>query len=202
MRKADLLKNHDEFEGDLGWYADFIGRMLRAQRVVHQRDKVEILESLVIRICAIWEAFVEEEMVDCLNIDSSRCREELQLRLPKHMTRDLCEAVLVGMGYLSFRSVNDMKRHARRLLPPDVNPFRLISNEPTAKRMDEFYIMRNYLSHYSGRSRRQLQKMYHDSWQLKRFRQPGDFLCSYSGARLIQYIEAFKDASNQMRGIV
>lgn len=34
MRKADLIKNHNEFEDDLHWYIDFVDRMLVAQRVV------------------------------------------------------------------------------------------------------------------------------------------------------------------------
>ena len=202
MRKADIAKNHDDFEQDMDWYIDFLDRMLRAKRVVQYDDKLEILESLVVRICAIWEAFVEEEMIDCLNIDCNQCKEELQLRLPKHMTKDLCEAILVGSGYLNFRHVDDIKKLAKQMLPDGVNPFKLIRANPTAKRINEFYTMRNYLSHYSGKSRRVLQKMYEDSWQLRKFYTPGEFLLAYSGKRLIQYIDAFLDASKQMRGII
>lgn len=141
-------------------------------------------------------------MIDCLNIDCSTCKEELQFKLPKHITRDLCEAILVGLGYLNLRSVGDIKRPAKRIFPDVVNPFRLIRANPTARRIDEFYNMRNYLSHYRGKSRRQLRKMYQDSWQLRKFPTPGVFLIAYSGKRLIRYIEAFLDASEQMRGII
>jgi hypothetical protein len=202
MRKADLAKIHDEFEEDMDWYIDFLIRMLRAKRVVQYYDKLEILESLVIRLCAIWEVFVGDEMIACLNIDSSKCKEELQLRLPKHLSKDLCEAILVGHGYMDFKSVGDIKSFARKVLPDDVNPFNFIRTNPTAKRIDELYIMRNYLSHYSSKSRRTLHKMYQDSWDLKKFREPGDFLLAYSGKRLVQYIGAFLDASEQMRRII
>jgi len=141
MRKADLIKNHNEFEDDLDWYIDFVDRMLTAQRVVRYYDKLEILESLVIRICAIWEAFIEGEIIDCLNIDCSACQEELHLRLPKHMTRDLCEAILVGVGYLNLRNIDDIKRLAKRIFPDGVNPFRLIRANPTARRINEFVII-------------------------------------------------------------
>lgn len=201
MRKADLAKNHDRFEEDMDWYIDFLTRMLGAKRVVQYDDKLEIIESLVVRICAIWESFVEDEMIDCLNIDCSKCKEELQLKLPKHMSKDLCEAILVGTGYMNFRNVDDIRRLAKQTLPDNVNPFKLIRANPTAKRINEFYTMRNYLSHYSSKSRRALQKMYWDSWRLKNFRQPGEFLLAYSGKRLIQYIDAFLNASKQMRGI-
>lgn len=202
MRKADLVKNHDEFEEDMGWYIEFLTRMLAAKRVVNYDDKLEILESLVIRLCAIWEAFIEGEMIDCLNIDCSKYAEELQLQLPKHPTKDLCEAILVGAGYLDFKNVDDIKGFARKVVPDDINPFRLIKNNPTGKRINELYVMRNYLSHYSRKSRRALMKMYQSSWGLKNFRQPGDFLIAYSGKRLIQYIDALLEASEQMRGVI
>lgn len=131
-----------------------------------------------------------------------KCKEELNLKLPKHLTKDLCEAILVGPGYLDFKSVSDIKNFAKKVLPKDVNPFRLIRANPTAKRIDELYVMRNYLSHYSGKSRRALYRMYQHSWGLKNFRQPGDFLIAYSGKRLFQYIDAFTGASKQMRAII
>ena len=201
MRKADLAKNHDWFEEDMDWYIGFLDRMLGAKRVVNHEDKLEILESLVIRLCALWEAFIEDELIDCLNIDCSKYREELQLKLPQHPTTDLCEAILVGPRYLDFKNASDIKGFAKNILPEDVNPFNLI-RPATEKRINELYIMRNYLSHYSGKSRRTLMKMYQNSWGLKNFCQPGDFLIAYRGKRLIKYIAALLDASEQMRGIM
>ena len=203
MRKANLANNHDWFEEDMDWYKKFLGRMLGAKRVVKYDDKLEILESLVIRLCALWEAFVEDELIDCLNIDCcSKYREELQLELPEHPTKDLCEAILVGPGYLDFKSVGDIRSRAGKILPDDVNPFKLIRSA-TAKRIDELYVMRNFLSHYSGKSRRALMKMYQNPpWELKNFCQPGNFLIAYNGKRLIQYIGALLDASEQMRAII
>ena len=137
-----------------------------------------------------------------MNINCSKYREELQLKLPEHPSKDLCEAILVGPGYLDFKNVGDIKGFAKKVLPDDINPFKLIKNNPTGKRINELYIMRNYLSHYSRKSRRALQKMYQDSWGLKKFRQPGDFLISYSGKRLFEYIAAFLNASKQMRRLI
>jgi hypothetical protein len=187
----------------MDWYIDFLARTLEAQRVIRTKvDKTEILESSIIRICALWEAFVEDELIDCLNLDSSKFSEYLKLDLPKHLSRSLCEAILIGSRYLDFKSVGDIKGFANKVLPDDVNPFRLIKTNPTAKRIDEVYVMRNYLSHYSSKAKRALRQMYKKSYNLERFREPGDFLLSYAGNRLVPYIEAFLDASKQMRGII
>ena len=108
----------------------------------------------------------------------------------------------MGPGYLDFKNVGDIRGRAGKILPDDVNPFKLMRSA-TAKRIDELYVMRNFLSHYSGKSRRALMKMYQKPpWELKSFCQPGNFLIAYSGKRLIQYIEALLDASEQMRGII
>ena len=202
MRKADLAKNHEDFEGDMAWYINFLIRTLRAEGVIGTReDKIEIVESSIIRICALWEAFVEGELIDCLNLDSTKLSEDLKLDLPKHLSRSLCEAILIGRGYLDFKSVGDIKGFASKILPDDVNPFRLIKT-PTAKKIDELCVMRNYLSHYSSKAKRALRQMYKKSYRLERFREPGDFLLSRGGGRLIPYIEALLDASQQMRGII
>jgi len=171
------------------------------KRVEEEEDFFEILESLVIRLCAVWEAFIEGEMIDCLNIDCSKYKEELQLKLPEHPSKDLCEAILIGSRYLDFKNVDDIKGFAKRILPKEVNPFKLIK-PATARRINELYVMRNFLSHYSRKSRRALQRMYQDVWHLKKFRQPGDFLSSYSGKRLFHYIDALLDAAKQMRKII
>jgi len=201
MRKADLEKNHDWFEEDMAWLTYYLGRMITARRVVRATDKIEIVESSIIRICALWEAFVEEELIDCLNLDCSKFSEQLKLDLPKHLNRSLCEAILIGHRYLDFKSVDDIKSLARKFLADDVNPFRLIK-APTAKKIDEVYTIRNYLSHYGGHARRRLQRMYNESYHLKKFRQPGDFLLSYQGKRLVAYIDAFLAASKQMRSLL
>jgi hypothetical protein len=150
MRKANLAKNHEWFERDMHWHIDFLARMLGAQRVVKVEDKFEIIESSVIRICALWEAFVEDELVDCLNLDCTKFSEYLQLDLPPHLKRPLCEAILIGHRYLDFKGVDDIRSFARKVLPDEVNPFRLIRN-PTAKKIDELYIMRISCFHMVGR---------------------------------------------------
>ena len=202
MRKADLGKNHKDFEDDMDWHIEFLTRTLGAKHIIRTKaDKVEVVESSVIRICALWEAFVEEELIDCLNIDSTRFSEYLGLGLPKNLSRNLCEAILIGHRYLDFKSVGDIKGLAKKLLPDHANPFQLIKSS-TAKRIDEAYLMRNYLSHYSSKSKRALRQMYKKSYNLNRFRKPGDFLLSVEGQRLVRYVKAFWDASKQMRRII
>jgi hypothetical protein len=202
MRKADLAKNHDWFEEQIDWYMTFLRRTIGAQDIIKERhDKVEIIEASILRICAFWESFIIEELIDCLNLDCSKFSAHLRLSLPKDMSKDMCAAVLLGDRYLDFKGVSDMKGFANKVLCDENNPFKLIEN-PMAKKIDEVYVIRNYLSHLSRNSERRLRQMYQNSYNLRNFVRPGDFLLSYRARRLYQYIESFFRSSKQMRGII
>jgi hypothetical protein len=202
MRKADLRKNHEAFEEVLRRYRDFLGRMLGARRVVRTgEDKREIAESALLRICAYWESFVVAEFVDCLNIDSSRLAEHLGVLLPKHLPLSLCEAILLRDGYFDFRSVDDLKSRAKKMLPDHVNPFAKI-DKAVAKKIDEVFMIRNYLAHRSKAARRSLDRMYSNTYGFERFREPGAFLLANGYERLKHFVGAFLQASQQMKQIV
>jgi hypothetical protein len=202
MRKADLRKDHRVFKQALAKYADLLVRLLHAQRVVSSTaDKREIAEAVLLRICAHWEAFVDEQLIDCVNLDSSALATHIGLDLPKHLNKNMCEAILMRDGYLDFRSVGNIKGFARKVLVPKYNPFDKISN-PTADKIDQVYKLRNYISHRSWASQRALMSMYSSKYKMRRFLEPGQFLLGYEAEKLAAYVEAFVDASNDMAKII
>ena len=83
-------------------------------------------------------------------------------------------------------------------MPDGGNPFLTIPTSST-KKIDEVYRIRNYLSHYSQKSRRSLMALYRGEYEMDRFYEPGRFLLAYDGRRLWTYFDAFERASNQMR---
>ena len=93
MRKSDFRKNHDEFENWIEWYGDFAFTLVNAKRVISR--KFEVLEALVLRVATRWENLVEQDIVISLNRDSSAFAIALDLRLPRHPSRDECEAVFL-----------------------------------------------------------------------------------------------------------
>jgi len=201
MRKADLRKNHKWFEAVIRRYEDSMNRLLSAKRVVRQQDKKDIAEATLLKLCAYWESFVDHELLDCVNIDSSKLRDHLDARLPRNLNRELCRAILFGDGYLDFKSVGALKGYAKKILPKKTNPFRLI-DDPSSRKIDEFFIIRNYLSHYSFAAKRSLTRMYRKNYKMRYFREPGTFLFARNGKRLVTYIESLKKASRQMEGII
>jgi len=200
MNKADLRNNHRQFERHVERSEDFATRLLAAERVVRLEDKQRIAEATILRLSSYWEWFIDQELLDCININSRRLAQYLEVK-HKHLNIEMCRAILFRGGYLDFRSVQAAKRFAKDILPDEVNPFRLI--EPsTASKVDELFTIKNYLVHRSFAAKRALKKMYRKNYEIRIFQEPGRFLVAHRGRRLRSYIEALRRASTQMEAIV
>lgn len=199
MRKSDLRHNHHKLDEAIGRYRSFLQRIIAAQRVIGLvQEKRDIAESVLLRLCANWESFVDEHLVDCLNVDHSKLEDFLGVPVQAHPSKNLCTALIFGDGYRDFSSFGQLKGFTKRLLPNAANPFLEVT--PTqAKRIDEVYKIRNYLSHYSARSKRALHRMYNDEYDMTNFVEPGRFLLAYNSTRLWSYFDAFAGASKRMK---
>ena len=199
MRKADLKHNHRLLDESVARYRAFLERIIAAQRVISSiQEKRDIAESVLLRLCANWESFVDEHLVDCVNVDPSRLEEFLGVLPPTHPSKNLCTALIYGDRYRDFRGFGELKGFSKRLLPDASNPFLQVTSSQ-AKRIDEVYKIRNYLSHYSARAKRSLHHMYRDKYEMSNFLEPGHFLLAYSAARLWNYFDAFEGASARMK---
>lgn len=199
MRKADLKHNHKSLDDAIQRYRAFMSRVITAQRVIKlAQEKRDVAESVLLRLCAHWESFVDEHLVDCVNVDSSKLEEFLGVPVPANPSKNLCTALIFGDGYRDFPSYGQLKSFTKKLLPASSNPFLEVT--PTlAKRIDEVYTIRNYLAHYSARSKRALHRLYIAEYGMNNFLQPGQFLLAYSAKRLWTYFDAFEGASTKMK---
>ena len=198
MNKANLRKCHKDLEHSLGRLADFASRVLAAKRVVGDaEDKRDLMEAFLLRACSRWERFVEEQLVACVNRFPGQLGEYLAAEIPSHPSKELCRVLLFGNGYRNIKKCSELKKFAKKVLPEASNPFAKIKPDD-AKRIDDAFEVRNYLSHRSHHSRRTLAKIYETNYGLKNFREPGQFLVADGGARLLAFIEAFRSASKSM----
>src|SRR6266705_2370167 len=162
MRKSDLRSNHVSFDNALARYRDLIERVIATQPVIPTaQEKRDIAESILLRLCAHWEYFVDEQLVDCVNRDFSKLSIYFGVSIPEHPSWNLCHALIIGAGYTDFRSFGDLKRYSKKLLPDGSNPFAAVT-PAHAKKIDEAYRIRNYLSHYSATGKKSLKAMYRD----------------------------------------
>ncbi len=198
MRKANLFRNHQPFDEAVKRYREFMKRVVAGTAVARDaQERRDLAESVLLRLAANWESFVDEHLVDCVNRDSSRLSQFFGAKIPPNPSKDLCTALIFGDSYRDFRSMGELKGFARKLLPDDSNPFNEISSSH-AEKIDEVYKLRNYISHYSSKAHRALMAMYRDKYKMDRFYEPGQFLLAHSGRRLWSYFDAFEGASTDM----
>lgn len=110
-------------------------------------------------------------------------------------------AMLLGLGYLDFRSIGKIKKIGHDVLVDAHNPFKRIPQSAGIK-IDEFYKIRNYVAHYSSLSKRSLMKIYKEKYGMQRFREPGNFLIAQDREsrqiRFSNYIDAFIETAYKM----
>lgn len=199
MRKSDLVNNHGKFDKSLVRYRQFMEKILGAQRVVAAaEEKRDIAESVILRLCAHWEQFVDEHLVDCVNCDHSKLKEFFGVRIPKNPDKNLCQALIFGDMYRDFHNFGDLKGFSRRLLPDNSNPFLAVKKSHSDK-IDEVYKLRNFLSHYSAKATRSLHNMYKTKYGITNFLKPGNFLIANGAKRLWGYFDSFEGASLNMK---
>ena len=202
MRKSGFRVDHTYFRGSLLWWSDFVIRVATTNDVVQDDgERHELADTAVLRIGAKWEALVQADLINCLNRDTSKYAAELGLRLRKHMTRDECQALLFGTGYLDFRSVRELRAFAKRYL---LNSFDIFARIPRdcEKPIDRFFIIRNLVAHYSPYAERAYYRLLRTQYNFHRMRAPGEFLLAVDGRsgnmRIIDFINAFLKAERAM----
>ncbi len=199
MRKSDLLKNHAPFDAALARYRGFITRTIAMdQSTTTAQEKRDVAESVLLRLCAHWEKFVDEHLVDCVNRDPSLLSKLFAVTIPEHPSWDLCHALIIGTGYTDFRNFGDLKGYTKKLLPNESNPF-LNVTLAHARKVDELFRIRNYLSHYSASAKKSLMQMYRVEYGMERFLEPGQFVLAYGATRLWAYFSGLEGASNDMQ---
>jgi len=187
---------------NMNWDIALLMKIESARRVVKSvQEKRSIFEAFVLSICANWEVLVEELLIDCLNHDPSKYREYTGFKLPRHLSRDTCKAVLIGIGYLDFKSIEQLKDMSKNILAPECNPFAGIPTS-NGNKINEFFKIRNYLAHRSYAAKRALLNVYKSRYNLKTFVEPGVFLLADDKRQKIPrigvYINNFKNTANAM----
>lgn len=165
-------------------------------------EKSEVYESFVLKICATWETFVEDLLALCLSMDTSQYAEYIGTKCPKRPSKELCETLISGYGYFDFKNVDGLKRISKNILVMTYDPFSKIPREES-KKIDRFFLIRNYVAHRSRVAKRSLSKLYREVYHLQQFQEPGVFLLSplyekTKEVRFGEYIRAFINAADVM----
>ena len=206
MKKSSFQKTFDRFSDETTLYRSLAADIRKSAFKVSggRKGKHRLTEALAVKIYAAWEVFSENLLIDCLNRDTSRYAEHKGMNLSKHLSRDVCELMVTGFGYLDVKSVSFLKGLANDIIASPYNAFGQIATED-AQRIEDFCKIRNYLAHGSRKAKRALRKVYQDKHGLNKFLEPGEFLVALDPkaapgkeTRLAVYLDAFSNAADAM----
>ena len=201
MIRPNIKKNHLKFESKiekiLNYANDLVYGMPQYRRV-QASEKTLILESLILRACALWESFLENELVLCAYSDQSRIKTVMSILHRGKLPKDLIRALIFSDQYRDLHDIQRINSVFKKFTSDAFNPIAKISS-PQKRKITFVYSMRNYLSHYSTFSRRAFQDRLINDYQVTRFIEPGKFLLSSNGKRFNDLISNFNFASINMR---
>ena len=172
--------------------AEFLSYKIMALtgKVFSKYEVQQVFEAFTIKTLCDWEWYIEKIIYECLKNDTSKLANQLSLNLPMQITTDECIAYLNGLGYFDLKGASNLKNISKKILVDSNNPF-LNLNKDACKRIDDYYILRNYIAHRSNKSKKSLNSMY-SRYQQNTFIEAGDFLLSIDPNKNDLHIQLFE----------
>ncbi|TET58741.1 MAG: hypothetical protein E3J52_07665 [Promethearchaeota archaeon] len=203
MKFKSILKNHKQFESaveDIIQYAQEIIADLPYKSPISSKEKHILLEALILKICALWEKFIEAEIIYATCFNTKKLSQVMGLNHMTKLNPKLVRAIIFSDTYRSFQDIDYLVYFSKKVIENKYNPF--IRIRPYQKKNILFtYKIRNYLSHYSEYSKRALFSDYKKSYNYKKFLEPGKFLLKNKGEHYADLAKNFKITSIYMRKI-
>lgn len=153
-------------------------------------EAAEIVEAFTVKTICDWEWYAEQMIYECLKLDTSQLSVELGLALPSTISIDECAGYLSGLGYFDLKSATNLKAITKKILVKGQNPFENIGTDVRNK-IDDFYVLRNFVAHRSKKAKKSLLKMY-TKYDQNDFQEVCDFLLetnTKNSSKTIRYQE-------------
>ena len=160
-----------------------------------------LIEALLLRACALWEKFIENEIVLLITLDPSKLLKEFDLPPTTNINSKLVRAIIFSDHYRDFRDIDRSMGFFERVIVDKYNSFKKITT-PQKQKINFTYKLRNYLAHYSEFSKTHLLRAYKQPpYNYGKFLEPGRFLLKQKGKHFENLVHNFKMSSITMRNI-
>lgn len=203
MSMKQILKNHSIFENNIESLIKY-GLEIVNDDLPHKiekkskEEKKMLLEALLLRACALWENFIEKEVVYLINLDSEKFKNSLGLPVNTKLNIKLIRAILCADRYHDYHDIEHYKGYFKKIISDNNNPFHNIPKDQIST-INFTYKIRNYLSHYSDFSRKKLLQAYKDRYSYRKFLEPGVFLLKQQGKNFEDLTNNFNLVSVHMK---
>ncbi len=137
MSKKKILENHLKFEADIekiiSYGLEVINDDLPNKSAKSRIEKCMLLEALLLRSCALWENFIEKELVFLVNLGPEKLISEMGLPKNTKLNLKLIKAILYSNFYRDFHDIERSRSYYERIISDKYNFFENIKNSPGSK---------------------------------------------------------------------
>lgn len=204
MNITKLNENHTQFEDTIEKiirYAQDIIADLPYKKKLPIDEKKMLVEALLLRACALWEKFIESEIVLLITLDPSNLLKEFDLPQIANINSKLVRAIIFSDHYRDFHDIDRSMGLFERVIVDKNNSFKNITALQKQK-INFTYKLRNYLAHYSEFSKTILFRAYKQApYNYGKFLEPGGFLLKQKGKHFGDLVHNFKKSSITMKNI-
>jgi hypothetical protein len=198
MSKSLILNNHEILERDIEEIIKYGLNIIKTIKPSNKREVQFIIEGLLLRACAIWEKFIETEVIYLVDLDKSKILDEFDLPVHTNLNKKLIKTILFSDLYRDFHDIDKSKSFFKTYIADHNNLFKLLNNDQINK-IKMIYKSRNYLAHYSEFARKKLLKEYNKSYGYMKFMEPGIFLIKSKGKHFENLLHNFVLISATMK---
>ncbi len=203
MSKKLIITNHKNVERELELIIKYGLEIIIPNKIspfsdFEKKKKQVIVEGLFLKACAVWEKFVETEVVLLVNMDITKLLEEFELPMNTVLNPKIVKSMIFSNLYRDFNDIDKSKNFFKTFIVPTFNLFESITNEQL-KKIRIVYKLRNYLAHYSEFAKKKLLQEYLKNYKSNNFKDPGNFLMENSGKYFEKLIHNFCLSSSKMR---
>ncbi|MBU0692168.1 hypothetical protein KKH18_10215 [bacterium] len=119
-----------------------------------------LYDLAIIKLCASFENFVERVIVGGINNDTSVFANATGIKLPKHLSDEVCFYLVEGGRYFDFRDFGDLVGKMRnQYLGKEHFSVKALESKTSFKiTINRLFALRNLAAHESDQSRRCAQK--------------------------------------------
>ncbi len=150
--KKSISKVVRTFNAAIDEQEQFVARAEEAGLTSRQLSLV--YEMSLIKVVSALELLVLESLVTVMNRESAAVRQRHGVRIPAHMTDDMCEFLIIRNGYFSFGDRSALIKRLKEFLPNDHWLVRAIRDHTHSDTFDRMMALRHLAAHNSKYSLR------------------------------------------------
>ena len=107
----------------------------------------------VIRLYTEFESLMLSALTGAINNDTATSSATVGVRLPKHLTDEVCEFLILGTGYFDFNGRSGLISTLKRFVPESHYLVRIVKKTTYEDALDRLVALRNFAAHSGERAR-------------------------------------------------